>query len=140
MTYANYTFEDRGGRLAVFATEIEEPALDGGIFRTLIFIVRCSKRDSFSKKRAREIYDNYIDSGGRAFYTTKGCDFDISQKTDGTTLVVKKPFTIDHECHPIIDMLRFECTPSNVENYLRLLYNKSAAKDPFAKLFKRMKV
>lgn len=140
MTYANYTFEDRGGRLAVFAIPIDESSPDGGIYRTLIFIVRCSKRDSFSKKRAREIFENWLDNDGRAFYSTRGCHFDITQQNDGGKFITKRPFTVEHECHPIVDMLRFECTPSNIENYLRLLYNKSAAKDPFAKLFKRMKV
>lgn len=114
MTYANYSFTDRGGRLAVFASPVTEG--DGeGWCKTFLFIVRCSKKDAFSKRRAREIFNNWK-ATNKAYYEERRKIWH-----DGDT----EYHVIRHECHPTIDMLRFECTPSNVERYLKILYKKA---------------
>lgn len=114
MTYANYTFTDRGGRLAVFATPVDER--DGeGWCKTFLFIVRCSKRDAFSKRRAREIFNNWK-ATNEAYYEEHRQNWQFGERLNDDI--------IRHDCHPILDTLRFECTPHNIESYLRLLYDK----------------
>jgi hypothetical protein len=125
MSYANYKYYDRGGRLSVFAAPIHEVDEDGTTYKTFLFITRCSKKDVFSKQTSREIFDNWKETG-ESFYTTtrrEVTDEDRKNRYPG-----EKPMfttvTERHNAHPTIELLRFECTPSNIEKYLSTLYVK----------------
>lgn len=79
----------RGKRVAVFA----EPTDKG----TRIFILTCSKKDSFSRRIARETYNNYIRSGGDQCYYTL-----IKGKYEDNKHIVNVE---RHDCHPEVIQL-----------------------------------
>lgn len=59
--YTNYKYANSfGNRCAVFA----RPS-GVGLKRTEVFILECSRKDPFSRKRAREVYQNYLKSEDR---------------------------------------------------------------------------
>lgn len=57
--YTNYKYANSfGNRCAIFARPTGV-----GLKRTEVFILECSKKDPFSRKRAREVYQNYLNAG-----------------------------------------------------------------------------
>lgn len=57
-TAVSYKFYDKtGSRLAAFCRQVDESTHE-------IFILRCNKKDQFSKKLAKQVYKLYTDTGG----------------------------------------------------------------------------
>jgi hypothetical protein len=108
--YANFKYcTGIGKRLAIFARPVGEK-------ETELFILTCSKRDNFSRKRAREIYSNWVDFGEARYYTTYFIGFEDSEFKRG----LKK-----HICHPIIQKIPFKLSHHEVNEYVRELGYKT---------------
>lgn len=113
--YTNFRFcNSEGQRLAVFAFEEEKNV-------TTIWILKCSKKDAFSKRRAREIFENWL-MYGEAYY--------VIQKPvrDGNGQVVKirggtvLKDDVKEAAHPEIVKLNVPFEQHRVNFYLRALY------------------
>lgn len=119
MNYSNFRYcTPEGNRVAVFARPVSKKGKNTNE-KTEIFILECSKHDTFSRRKAKETYNNWK-MGGLAYYLSKEkgrCD-DDNGTPSGCICVDQKPFRI-HTCHPQIVTLSIECTQSAVNRYLK---------------------
>lgn len=105
--YTNYKYANSfGNRCAIFARPTGV-----GLKRTEVFILECSKKDPFSRKRAREVYENYLETG-KPFYTKHTFKNEWTEEASVTTVLLTEDIT----CHPQIIVLPF---PFNNERITR---------------------
>jgi len=106
--YSNFKYcTSEGKRVSVFAQKALTTFKDKE--RTEIFILECSKSDNFSRKRANEVYRNYL-TLGRCFYTAK--------KTLVGQLNSSYEY-IEHKCSPSIAELPMPLTYKALKTYLK---------------------
>lgn len=112
MQYTNYKYATpSGNRCAVFARPTGV-----GLKRTEVFILECSRKDMFSKKRAREAYETYIRSGGmECFYTT--CHYFVDRQ-DGINFPAGRTVKV-HQCHPLVITLPVPFSNEAITSYLK---------------------
>lgn len=131
--YVNFKFcNSKGQRLAVFA----RPSTTNPD-QTLIWILKCSKKDPFSKRRAREVYYYWNTLGKAQYYTSvpkRTADGKIVK--DKTGLVLKDFVT--HEAHPEIITLDVPFQQERVNFYLRALYYKFIPKSRMVEAVKKI--
>lgn len=130
--YVNFKFcNSKGQRLAVFARPSVKPD------QTEIWILKCSKKDPFSKRRAREVYENWY-LLGRAEYLTsvpkRTADGKIVKDEAGS---VVKDF-VTHKAHPEIITLDVPFEQERVNFYLRALYYKFIPKSRILEAVKKL--
>ena len=118
----------KGKKLSIFARP-----RDG---QTELFILTCSKKDSFSKKTAREVYEyKVIKKDGYPVTNSKG-------------ELIYDVISTSHKCHPEIVVLPISCTFEKVNRHLRNTYYKlipksevvEKQKEYVSRLHKRRKI
>ena len=132
----------KGKKLSIFARP-----RDG---QTELFILTCSKKDSFSKKTAREVYKNYID-GSELEYIHN--EYKVIKKdgypvTNSEGRLIYDVISTSHKCHPEIVVLPISCTFEKVNRHLRNTYYKlipksevvEKQKEYVSRLHKRRKI
>lgn len=108
--YTNYKYANSfGNRCAIFARPTGV-----GLKRTEVFILECSKKDPFSRKRAREVYENYLETG-TAFYTKITNVYQPFSPGSRERLVSEGRETI--YCHPEIIVLPFQFNNERITRF-----------------------
>lgn len=93
--YINFKYANSfGNRCAIFARPTGV-----GLKRTEVFILECSKRDPFSRRKAREVYNNYVHLG-ESFYTKKALIYQSFSPGSKERLVSESKEKV--VCHPQI--------------------------------------
>lgn len=130
--YVNFKFcNSKGQRLAVFA-DVDPNNPD----QTLIWILKCSKKDAFSRKRAREIYYNWKFSGGQAVYYTTTVQRDENGNIIFNSPGVPSKTYVKNEAHPEIVILPVPFQQERVNFYLRAMFYKFVPKSEVTRVVK----
>lgn len=101
-----------GKRVAVFADKVDD--------KVEFFYLICSKRDVFSKKKAKEAYSKWKTTGSSC-YTEEIHTSDYNKETKKLTTTKSIKETC---CHPIIDTIDIEFTSKKVNEYLNSQFYK----------------
>jgi len=103
-----------GNRVAVFIRPIND--------ETEVYILKCAKKDRFSKKKATEAYNNWLNEG-QSFFTEK------IKKDRGHE---KKRV----ECAPYINLLPVKYDSFNKINYLRSFFKTFVSASYVSQVFR----
>jgi len=119
MNYSNFRLcTKNGNRVAVFARPISKKGTNTNE-KTEIFILECSKHDTFSRKRAREVYENWKGLNGAYYLTKQKGKYASDEDTPPGHICVGEQIFKINKAHPEFVILPFECTQTNVYKYLR---------------------
>lgn len=115
--YTNFKYANQfGNRCAIFA----RPA-GVGLKRTEVFILECSKKDPFSRRKAREVYQNYIHLG-ESFYTKFIHTYrPLSEYSESSRTMVESREKIP--CHPQIIELPIQYNNERITRFWQELKN-----------------
>ncbi len=117
MTYTNFKHcTDKGKRVSVFARPIN---VLGKNERTEIFLLECSKSDNFSRRRAREAYENWLNGRGCSYLTKIKGRCESNADTPPNHICVGKQIYKINVCNPSIVNLPITCSHKNVDKYLK---------------------